>query len=55
MMKVFKIHGSSINHVFVKCYICRNKFSWLNCYESEKDGLYIAKCRTCRLLKARRS
>ena len=48
--------GSSIRKQYVTCYYCEKDFIWLNVYqkgsrdEGDLDvGVYVAKCRKCRL------
>ena len=46
MKRNITIWGSSTNNVFIYCYICKKKVSWLKANEIEK-GLYKAICYDC--------
>jgi hypothetical protein len=47
-MKYLIIFGSSINKVFVNCFNCDKKFSWLRAYHDDKRGNYFALCSACK-------
>lgn len=44
-----KAVSSSIKQEFIHCFYCKRKYAWLNLYQGRADGIYVAKCRNCRL------
>ena len=45
-----KIQGSSHNHEFVICAMCKKEFCWLKCYPEDAmndNGKYLAICSKC--------
>jgi hypothetical protein len=48
MKRYITVWGSSTNDVFIRCYECGERFSWLKAEEVE-PGLYATVCRKCKL------